>query len=433
MLSRVCLEQRIEQPVAENILRVKLPARRVELVHRETVAQPAPHGRALGGVRWRLDFGPMLVRVVLGPQLAAADRVVVPEGVGDCLPRLRPVDREVHDDAHPRVEVVLARRVGGAHRRRRAARPALLDRRRRWDVRSLDEGEQVGHVLQVAPVRGADRAARQRHLGHPLLPSALKAENPVGPVDTRPLRALPKGSLGAVHIRDVRLVERRELEQCVAQLRKVHPRRAGLLLRRALQQQLAQRLGRPRLVDGRGWRAAAVALPERVAGDDDDRVRVRDPHVPHVLVLEQLCMPRRDPRASLDADALHELVRRHALQSHLGDDAERAEPHPGQAEEARVVCLGEADLAQRGRDQSHAHHLLVHRRDRGARAVCSDLDKAADLLLGDGGVVLQRQAVRAERLHHLADARARLHRHLPPLGVDREDLGALGHVDHRTV
>lgn len=117
-----------------------------------------------------------------------------------------------------------------------------------------------------APVRGADRAARQRHLGHPLLPSALKAENPVGPVDTRlregagasrahcerrsrpgmageavggrgglasgesrPLRALPKGSLSAVHIRDVRLVERRELEQCVAQLRKVHPRRAGLL------------------------------------------------------------------------------------------------------------------------------------------------------------------------------------------------------------
>jgi len=47
MLSRVRLEQRIEQPVAENILRVKLPARRVELVHlRET-----SRGRSRGQVR----------------------------------------------------------------------------------------------------------------------------------------------------------------------------------------------------------------------------------------------------------------------------------------------------------------------------------------------------------------------------------------------
>ena len=306
-----------------------------------------------------------------------------------------------------------------------------------------------------APVRGADRAARQRHLGHPLLPSALKAENPVGPVDTRlregagasrahcERRSRPGMAGEAVGGRGAWLrgkgapCERFQKaasarftsatcdlssgasssnasrscakfipdapafwEHTERHVGRAEPRwsrgaregRGGCarrLLRRALQQQLAQRLGRPRLVDGRGWRAAAVALPERVAGDDDDRVCVRDPHVPHVLVLEQLCMPRlqrellelragarrravglrpsragkgcdytriragiqrrarpspclverepgctgvpsrsilpsaassaplRDPRASLDADALHELVRRHALQSHL--------------------------------------------------------------------------------------------------------------------
>eukprot|EP00965_Chrysotila_dentata_P028896 960724-Pleurochrysis_carterae.AAC.4 len=61
------------------------------------------------------------------------------------------------------------------------------------------------------------------------------------------------------------------------------------------------------------------------------------------------------------------------------------------------------------------------------------LQEAADLLLGDGGVILQREAVRPQGLDHLLDARARLHRHLLLGDVNVDHLVTQRHPQHRLV
>ena len=70
--------------------------------------------------------------------------------------------------------------------------------------------------------------------------------------------------------------------------------------------------------------------------------------------------------------------------------------------------------------QHEAHNLLVDGRHSRTGAVRADLKEAANLLLGDRRVVLKREAVRAQCLDNLGHARARLHRALKLLGVDRE-------------
>lgn len=55
-------------------------------------------------------------------------------------------------------------------------------------------------------------------------------------------------------------------------------------------------------------------------------------------------------------------------------------------------------------------------------AGCSHLQESSDLLLGNRGVILQRETVRPQRLHHLADARTRLHGGLALLDIDGDDL-----------
>lgn len=67
--------------------------------------QARAHALELGRRLGQLDLGPVLVAAVLGPQGLAAHAVVrLPENLGDALPLLRLVGRQVHDDAHPRVE-----------------------------------------------------------------------------------------------------------------------------------------------------------------------------------------------------------------------------------------------------------------------------------------------------------------------------------------
>eukprot|EP00962_Isochrysis_galbana_P004739 scaffold1302_cov114-Isochrysis_galbana.AAC.17 len=64
------------------------------------------HCPALLLVLRHLNLGPVLVRVVLWPQLAPAHAVVLPEAARDGIAHRGLLRRQVHDDAHPGVKVV---------------------------------------------------------------------------------------------------------------------------------------------------------------------------------------------------------------------------------------------------------------------------------------------------------------------------------------
>ena len=54
-----------------------------------------------------------------------------------------------------------------------------------------------------------------------------------------------------------------------------------------------------------------------------------------------------------------------------------------------------------------------------------------DLLIGDRSVVLQREAVRPQRVHNLVDPSARLDGHVPVRRVNMQHLVALRERHHR--
>ena len=126
-LSRVQrLEQRIEQPVAENILRVKLPARRVELVHLRETSRGRSRGQVRDGApptnsptgkrsRSRRRTGPRARRRPLAARLwpnAGAHRTWATAGGGRprCSPR-RP-SRHVVRSQNAGAVVGVARKMG---------------------------------------------------------------------------------------------------------------------------------------------------------------------------------------------------------------------------------------------------------------------------------------------------------------------------------
>mmetsp|Transcript_13909 Transcript_13909/g.45538 ORF Transcript_13909/g.45538 Transcript_13909/m.45538 type:complete len:202 (-) Transcript_13909:637-1242(-) len=122
-----------------------------------------------------------------------------------------------------------------------------------------------------------------------------------------------------------------------------------------------------------------------------------------------------------------------ALEGDLTHHAERPQPDARQPKQPWLGFGRQLNRAERRRDERHSHHLLVHGRDGRAGAVGPHLDEAANLLLGDRGIVLQGQPVRPEGLHHLLDTGAGADRHLLALRVDRDNGVALRHVEHRAV
>ena len=64
----------------------------------------------------------------------------------------RVVSAQVHDDAHPRKDILRAGRVGGAERRAAACAESLLYGRWSWDLIALYAPHQVRHEVQVCTI-----------------------------------------------------------------------------------------------------------------------------------------------------------------------------------------------------------------------------------------------------------------------------------------
>mmetsp|Transcript_27561 Transcript_27561/g.72859 ORF Transcript_27561/g.72859 Transcript_27561/m.72859 type:complete len:210 (-) Transcript_27561:738-1367(-) len=167
-------EQRVGHRVSQDVLRVELALRLVELGEGEAHTQPLAHNLDHTELIGHLDLGPVLVAVVLGPQQPAAHVVVLPELGRDRVAHALLLGRQVHDDAHPRMQVVLAGGVRGAHLGDRTCGPPLLDGSRHGEWRGLRHSQQLVHEAEICVVRAGARATRERDLRDPLLAAALK-------------------------------------------------------------------------------------------------------------------------------------------------------------------------------------------------------------------------------------------------------------------
>mmetsp|Transcript_490 Transcript_490/g.1454 ORF Transcript_490/g.1454 Transcript_490/m.1454 type:complete len:493 (+) Transcript_490:615-2093(+) len=427
-------EHGLDVLVGEDVLGVQVPPGRVELLHGVPPRQPLLHGLDPLGGGGHLDLGPVVhggVAVQHGRPPLRLVRVEVP-GYGGPLRGV--LGGEVHDDAHPRVHHRLVVGGGGGHGGGARGRPPLLDGRGRGDALPRDHPHSLLHQVQVRQGRLGQRPSREGHLGHPLLPPAVEAEDVVARVEPVPLGPLPELRLRLVDAHHQRAVAGVGGYEGVTHLRVGHglellPRHARL----HLLDEVAEG-GEPlvaRILGGAGEPRAGLG---GVARHHHDGVSVRDPHVAKVLVLgECLGVVLSQLLGGGHVGVLQQVVQGHALQGDLGDDPERAEPAPREAEERGVGLPAQLERPQGGGDEAHAHHLLLHGRDEGARAVAPSLSEAAHLLLADGGVVLQGEAVRLDCLHEVPHVSPRLHRHLPLGLVHLHHLMHQPHVEHALV
>mmetsp|Transcript_27698 Transcript_27698/g.60521 ORF Transcript_27698/g.60521 Transcript_27698/m.60521 type:complete len:460 (-) Transcript_27698:662-2041(-) len=396
-------EDPVDEVVREDVLRVEFPAGGVEGVHREALPQaPAQILQLLRRIG-QLHLGPVLDRAILPPQALDAQLLVRVEGGGDLGPHRRLLAGEVHDDADPGVEGggVVGGGGGGAHTGGAAGRPPLLNGGGRGDVLRLDQLQHLLHVRNILHRQILQRATRERHLGDPLLPSALEAEDAVAVVHPHARVVPPERRLRLVHAPHPRGIQGVVGEQLVAQLGKVHqqqlraaPVEPPLVLRAHLQQQLLHRLALLQLTHTHmrhGLHHGLLILvgTERVAGHHDDVLGVGDPHVADVLVLaKQALVVLLDEAARHHVRALHQLVRRHALDRHLRHHAQAPHGHLREVEELRVGLRRQLQCAPSRGHNLEPHHPLIHRRQRCSGAVGPHLRESAELLLGDGREIL---------------------------------------------
>mmetsp|Transcript_18793 Transcript_18793/g.52371 ORF Transcript_18793/g.52371 Transcript_18793/m.52371 type:complete len:331 (+) Transcript_18793:1011-2003(+) len=127
---------------------------------------------------------------------------------------------------------------------------------------------------------------------------------------------------------------------------------------------------------------------------------------------------------------LHKPMRWHALKGDLGHGPEGAKAAACHIKEFRVLSGRQLHRPLPGRHNLHCHHLLVNRRDGSPCAVSANLCETPNLLLPDGCVVLERQAVRPKGLHNVLDTGSSLHPDLPCGLIHVEHFVKKAQADH---
>ncbi len=141
-------------------------------------------------------------------------------------------------------------------------------------------------------------------------------------------------------------------------------------------------------------------------------------------------------------EAVERLVPRHRLLLRLqhedrldperdrGEDAERAEPDPGEVEDVGVLLgRGAEQLAGPGH-QLEAHHLRGQPGSKAAGAMGAGRDGAGQGLVGDVAHVVQREPERLEDGVELLQGGAGARGHTHRLAVDRDDAGQPAGPEH---
>ncbi len=108
----------------------------------------------------------------------------------------------------------------------------------------------------------------------------------------------------------------------------------------------------------------------------------------------------------------------HAAQRHLGDHAERAEPHTRGAQQLGIVLRGAVQRGAVGEHQRERRHLRGDVAQARAGAVRGGRDRAGDALRVDVAEVLERQADRGEARVERVDRDAPLHAHQAACSID---------------
>mmetsp|Transcript_10528 Transcript_10528/g.20912 ORF Transcript_10528/g.20912 Transcript_10528/m.20912 type:complete len:201 (-) Transcript_10528:1193-1795(-) len=140
----------VDEVVGADVLRVELAPQRVEQADGVPSRQPRLIRFQSLRITGHFDLSP--VRVDVGRELCAHlpdELCVVPKLVLDSPADSRVRHGQVHDHPHPREDVVDTGTGGGAHAALRRPRPALLDRRRGGEARSLYVFQEVHHETDV--------------------------------------------------------------------------------------------------------------------------------------------------------------------------------------------------------------------------------------------------------------------------------------------